>query len=88
MVILVILIQHFPGILCVTKFQVTEFHKKLFPEYMEIPIPVPMKIQQYSPVIFSVTEIHGEFYFHINVHTITIFHDSVFYTQFFSQLHW
>ena len=54
-------------------FEWPNFTKYLFPEYMGIPIPVPIKYRKFSTVNFSATKIHGEFYSHINVHTITIF---------------
>ena len=49
---------------------------------MGIPIPVPIKLQEIFPVKFFMTEIHGESHSHINVHTITVSHNLVFFTQF------
>ena len=65
-------------------FEQLEFLNNLFPEYMGIPIPVPIKITGNVPSKFFTTEIHGESHSHINVHTITISDNSVFFTQFFS----
>ena len=49
---------------------------------MVIPIPVPTKLTGNFPGKFFATEIHGESHSHINVHTITIPHNLVFFTQF------
>ena len=45
-VVLVILIQHFLGILCATELQATIFMKILFPGYMGIPILVSIRLQE------------------------------------------
>ena len=46
---------------------------------MGIPIPVPIKITGNFPSKSFVTEIHGESHPHINMDTIPIPHDSVFF---------
>ena len=66
-----------------TEFQVAGFHDNLFPGYIGIPILVPRKITGNFPSKFSVPGIHRKFDSHINVHTITVIHDSVFFTQIF-----
>ena len=44
----VILIQHFPVILCVTEFQVTRIFEILFPGYTGIPVLVPTNNRKLS----------------------------------------
>ena len=65
-------------------FKQLEFSKKLFPEYMGIPIPVPTKIIGNIPGKFFMTKIHKESHSHINAHAITVPNDLVFFAQFFS----
>ena len=64
-------------------FEKPDFMKNLFPGYTGIPILAPIKITGNFPHNFSVTEIHREFYSHINMHSITVIHDSVFLNEFF-----
>ena len=61
-------------------FEQLHYMKNIFPEYTGILIPVPIKLQEIFLVNFSATKIHGEFYSCINVHTVTIIHNSVFCT--------
>ena len=80
MVILVILIHPFPGnSLCDQISSDQNFQKKLFADHMGIPILVPIKITGNFPGKFFMTKIHGESHSHINAHTVTISHNSVFF---------
>ena len=63
-------------------FEQPDFIKKIFPGYIGIPIPVPIKITGNFPSKFSATEIHGEFYSCINVYVVTIIHNLVFSHEF------
>ena len=60
-------------------FEQLEFSKTLIPEYMGLPIPVPIEIAGNFHGKFFMTEIHGESHSHINAHTITVSHNSVFF---------
>ena len=63
-------------------FKQPDSSKKLFPEYMGIPILVPIELEEIFPENFSATKIHRESYSHTIVHTVTVSHDSVFFTTF------
>ena len=60
-------------------FEQLKFSKTLIPEYMGLPIPVPIKITGNFHGKFFMAEIHGESHSHINTHTITVSHNSVFF---------
>ena len=57
---LVLLIQHFLGILCATEFQATQISKILIPDYTGILIPLPTIFRKFPGKNFPATEIHGE----------------------------
>ena len=67
-----------------TQFQATRIFEDLLPEYAGIPILVPTKITGNFPSKSFATKIHRESHSHINVDTITVPHNLVFFTQFFS----
>ena len=60
MVILVILIQHFLGILCVTKFRVTQIFEKFISWLHGHPNTITNKFQEIPQLKVFMTGIHGE----------------------------
>ena len=84
MVISVILIQHFLGILCATKFRVTRIFEKFISWLHRHPSTSTNKLQEIFPV--QIHEIHGESQTHINVHTSSVPHNLVFSPEFLTNV--